>query len=97
MNFSFRKPSYQRPVKPDLRQEISVAIEYDPAAEDAPSIAASGKAEASKQIRRIAQRYGVPLVRNDALAKHLSEIEVEHEITPDLYESVAKVLYDIEE
>lgn len=72
--------------------EIAVALRYDPENMDAPQVVASGRRLQAQEIRRIARRHGVPVIRNVPLARALIELELAEEIPGELYEAVAEVL-----
>lgn len=71
---------------------IAVAIQYDENTMQAPEVVASGRGPKADEIRRLAKRHGVPIVRNINLARALVNVDVEDEIPADLYEAVAEVL-----
>ena len=77
---------------------LAVAILYDEDTMRAPEVIASGRGGKADEIRRLAKRHGVPIVRNVNLARALINVDVEDEIPGDLYEAVAEVLmfvYDL--
>lgn len=71
---------------------IAVAIQYDENTMQAPEVVASGRGPKADEIRRLAKRHQVPIVRNINLARALINVDVEDEIPADLYEAVAEVL-----
>lgn len=71
---------------------IAVALRYDEQTMEAPQVIASGRRLIAARIRRIAQQHGVPIIRNVPLARALVDLEIDEEIPPELYETVAEVL-----
>lgn len=71
---------------------IAVAIRYDQATMEAPTVVAKGAELIAAQIRRLAQESHVPVVHDVALARALYELEVGAEIPEELYNAVAAVL-----
>lgn len=72
--------------------EIAVAIDYDPETMNAPKIVTKGERNIAKEIIRIAEEAGVPIMENIALAHALNELEIDDEVPEDLYEAIAEVL-----
>ena len=71
---------------------VAVAIRYDRDEMDAPHVVATGKGQRARKIKRLARRFGVPVVRNVALARGLFECDSDAAIPPDFYEPVAEIL-----
>ena len=76
----------------DLRKEFAAALRYEPGQVSAPVIVAAGRGLQAKQIRETAEKAGVPLYQDQALAKTLHDLGLGAEIPPQLYEAVAKIL-----
>jgi flagellar biosynthetic protein FlhB len=71
---------------------VAVAIRYD-AATGAPRVVAKGQGLVAARIRAEAERHGVPLVRDIALARTLHKVcDLGGEIPVELYEAVARLL-----
>lgn len=71
---------------------VAVALKYE-AGKSAPRVVAKGAGTVATRIRERAMESGVPLVKDIPLARALhAGCEVGHEIPPDLYAAVAKVL-----
>ncbi len=71
---------------------VAVAIAYERNS-GAPRVIAKGTGDLAAKIRAEAERAGVPLVRNVALARALHAVcEVGEQIPADLYEAVARLL-----
>ena len=58
----------------------------------APRVVAKGKGEIAKKIRETAQEHNIPIHRDDGLVELLAEVELDREIPPELYASVAEIL-----
>ncbi len=70
----------------------AIALEYDPAQEDAPRVIASGRGILAEKIIERAKESDVPIHRDDKLADTLSRLEIGEVIPPELYEVVAEIL-----
>ena len=71
---------------------LAVAITYERAG-GAPRLVAKGTGDLARKIREEAERHGVPIVRNIALARALHAVcEVGEQIPAELYEAVARLL-----
>ena len=75
----------------------AAAIAYDPAEHDVPILAAFGEGYIAQKIVSIAKDSGIPVLPDPSLTSMLSKISVGDEISPDLYEAVAKVLAFVSE
>jgi len=72
---------------------IAVALKYEPEKMSAPVVVAKGMRKLAEKIREIAQKHGVPIVRNPELARLLYRmVDVGEEIPVKLYQAVAEVL-----
>lgn len=76
----------------DLRKEIATALRYEPRKDNAPTIVATGQGLKAQKIKEIAQESGIPVYRDQSLAKTLHDLGIGREIPTELYEAVAKVL-----
>ncbi len=71
----------------------AVAIQYDNATMEAPSVVAKGADHMADKIREIARAHGVPIVRRPELTRTLfATVEPGHTIPQDLYMAIAEVL-----
>ena len=74
---------------------IACALRYDEKdGDEAPVVVASGEGDLAARIRRAAEDYGVPVVRDVPLAHALAELEIGDAIPEALYEAVAEILRD---
>jgi flagellar biosynthesis protein len=72
--------------------QVAVALGYNPDQESAPRVVATGKGEIARRIVEIAERHGVHIHQDAALAERLSMLELESVIPPELYQIVAELL-----
>jgi len=70
----------------------AAAVSFDPNENDVPILAAFGEGFLARKIVEVAQESGVPILPDPSLSSMLKKISVGDEISPDLYEAVAKVL-----
>jgi len=71
----------------------SVAIRYESEMMGAPKVVAKGMDEIAFKIREVAKENNVPIVEKPVLARSLySEVDIDEEITEELYKPVAEVL-----
>jgi flagellar biosynthesis protein len=81
----------------EKRVSRAAAISYDPDAIGVPVLAAFGEGHLAEKIVEIAKESGVPVMPDPSLASMLSKISVGDEISPEMYEAVAKVLAFVSE
>ncbi len=79
----------------DLRKEFATALRYEPGKDKAPVVVAAGRGLQAKQIKEIAEKAGVPVYQDQALAKTLYDLGIGVEIPPNLYEAIAKILVHV--
>lgn len=73
-------------------RQVAVALEYDPAAADAPRITASGKGALADQILQLAFANGVKVRTDPDLAQVLAAVEVDTVIPIEAFAAVAEIL-----
>lgn len=72
---------------------IAVALYYEAGETDLPIVVAKGEGELAREIRRIAEEEGIPVMRNVDLARRLQATATVDQYIPDeLIEPVAEVL-----
>lgn len=71
---------------------VAVALRYNDQEMRAPTVVSAGRGEIALEIKRLARRYNVPIVRNVELARALVDTEVDREIPAEFYEPVAEIL-----
>ncbi len=72
--------------------EIAVAIVYREPEMEAPQVLARGRGPIAAEMRRLARKHDIPIVRDVPLARALVLLEDDEEIPEDLFEAVAEVL-----
>lgn len=70
----------------------AAALSYEPGADHAPKVVASGKGIIAEKIIEKAKEAKVPVYEDEHLAETLSDIRLGSEIPPELYDVVAEVL-----
>ncbi len=71
---------------------VAVALRYRESEMRAPTIVACGKGVTARKIKKLARRYGIPIVRNVDLARALVDVGLDSQIPEEFYEPVAEVL-----
>lgn len=72
---------------------IAVALYYEAGETDLPVVVAKGEGELAREIRRIAEEEGIPVMQNVDLARRLqATVPVDQYIPDELIEPVAEVL-----
>ncbi|MCD4655806.1 EscU/YscU/HrcU family type III secretion system export apparatus switch protein, partial [bacterium] len=71
---------------------FAVALEYREATGSAPRVIAKGAFESAAEIRRLAAKFKVPVVRHPPLARQLFLLMIEEEIPLELFRAVAELL-----
>ena len=79
------------PTPPPARRR-AVALTYRPRADRAPKVVAKGAGLLADRITTLAERHGVPLHHDPALAQFLSQLPLGGEIPPRLYRVIAELL-----
>lgn len=72
---------------------LAVALRYAPEECDAPYLVAKGRDEEALALRREAERFGIPVLRDVPLARGLIHYDVGEEIPEELYKAAAAVLH----
>ena len=75
----------------------AAALSYDPEENEVPILSAFGEGYIAQKIVSVARESGVPILPDPTLSSMLSKISVGDEISPDMYEAVAKVLVFVSE
>jgi len=73
-------------------RQVAVALRYREDSEAAPRVVAKGYGTVADSIVRLAQQHGVPLHRDEDLARVLVQLDLNALIPPELYAAVAEVL-----
>lgn len=75
----------------------AAALSYDPGENDVPVLTAFGEGYVAQKIVEVAKESGVPVLPDPSLTSMLSKLSVGDEISPEMYEAVAKVLVFVSE
>ncbi|HZS00130.1 MAG TPA: EscU/YscU/HrcU family type III secretion system export apparatus switch protein [Chloroflexota bacterium] len=78
--------------RPRPARKQAVALAYDPLADAAPRVTASGQGLVAEEIVQRARDAGVPVKADAALASGLAALQVGSAIPPELWRAVAEVL-----
>jgi len=70
----------------------AVALRYDREKDSAPKVVAKGKGHIGEKIIQIAKEHNIPIKEDPVLVETLSQIEINQEIPPELYQAVAEIL-----
>lgn len=74
----------------DKRQK-AVALKYKMGEDRAPKVSAKGEAYMAERIMDVAKEHGVPIKEDVLLVEMLSQLEVDEQIPPSLYQAVADI------
>jgi FlhB-like protein len=74
------------------QRDRAVALKYRKDEDNAPKIVAKGEGHIAERIKEIARQMDIPLHRDDTLVELLAQIEINHEIPPELYAAIAELL-----
>lgn len=85
-----------KPADSSELKDVAVAIVYDEAGMKAPAVAAIGERELARIVKRYARRYGIPVRLERKLAEALVGLGPDDPVPAGLFESVARVLVDLE-
>ncbi|MDQ0299115.1 flagellar biosynthesis protein [Salibacterium salarium] len=81
-------------------RKSAVALGYQAQSQNAPNVKAKGKGYVAEEIIQRAKQNNVPIQEDPSLVELLSQLEINQNIPPDLYEVVAEVfafLYRIDQ
>ena len=70
----------------------AVAIKYDSAKDKSPKVVAKGSGNIAEKIIAVANENGVPIKEDSDLVQVLSQIDIDKEIPPSVYQVVAELL-----
>ena len=87
----YRKPVEEPETDPHAEKK-AVALKYDQARDRAPRVTAKGRGHVAEHILASAQRNTVPVYQNKTLVNMLMALELDREIPPELYHSIAEVM-----
>lgn len=87
----YKKPMEEPETDPQAEKK-AVALQYDQARDRAPRVTAKGRGYVAENILAAAQRSTVPVYQNKTLVNMLMALELDREIPPELYHSIAEVM-----
>ena len=70
----------------------AVAVKYDSKSDTAPRVTAKGRSHVADRILAEAKKHGIPVYQNKSLVNMLMALEIDREIPPELYRSIAEIL-----
>lgn len=69
-----------------------VALKYDPPEDSAPKVTAKGQGIVAEKIIEVAKKNNIPIKNDPELVNILSQLDLDEEIPPTVYQVVAEVL-----
>ena len=69
-----------------------VALKYDPPEDSAPKVTAKGQGIVAEKIIEVAKKNNIPIRNDPELVNILSQLDLDEEIPPTVYQVVAEVL-----
>lgn len=84
-------------VKEESRSRVAsprraIALRYRPDEGSAPRVTAKGSGELAERILAMARKHGIPIREDKELVQVLSHLDIDEEISPELYRVVAELL-----
>lgn len=73
----------------------ALALSYRHDKDSAPRVVAKGAGFVAEQILSVAKQHDIPIYQNRVLAGMLMAVEIDREVPPELYQTVAEVLAHI--
>ena len=74
------------------QEQKAVAVRYDVEKDRAPRVTAKGRSLVADRILAEAKKNGIPVYQNNSLVNMLMALEIDREIPPELYRTIAEVL-----
>src|SRR5262249_38167321 len=71
-------------------RRAAIALKYDAATDHAPRVVAKGRGLVAEKIIALAQAQGIPMREDPDLVQMLTQIDLDQEIPPTLYQVVAE-------
>lgn len=90
MNIENQELSVQE--QENIADKRAVALRYEPQRQQAPKVVAKGRGFVAENILAAAQKNAIPVYQNKSLVNMLMALELDREIPPELYRTVAEVL-----
>ena len=74
------------------KRKSAVSLRYDPSKYDAPRVTAKGQGAIAERIISLAKENNIPIKEDPDLVEVLSQIDINQEIPPSVYQVVAELL-----
>jgi flagellar biosynthesis protein len=74
------------------RTKSAVSLRYDSLTSTAPKVTAKGKGQVAENIIALAHEHNIPVQQDPDLIEVLSQVDVDQEIPPAVYQVVAELL-----
>ncbi len=75
-----------------IAEQKAVALKYDMQQDTAPRVIAKGRGHVAEHILETAQKNSIPVYQNKSLVSMLMALEIDREIPPELYKTIAEVM-----
>ena len=75
-----------------IAEQKAVALKYDMQQDKAPRVIAKGRGHVAEHILETAQKNSIPVYQNKSLVSMLMALEIDREIPPELYKTIAEVM-----
>ena len=76
----------------EIAEQKAVALKYDMHQDTAPRVIAKGRGHVAEHILETAQKNSIPVYQNKSLVSMLMALEIDREIPPELYKTIAEVM-----
>ena len=70
----------------------AVSLQYEPHTHEAPIVTAKGQGIVAEKIIEVAKKHNIPIKDDPDLVEILSQLELEEQIPPPVYQVVAEIL-----
>lgn len=92
MNMNMENQELSVKEQENIADKRAVALRYEPQGQQAPKVVAKGRGFVAENILAAAQKNAIPVYQNKSLVNMLMALELDREIPPELYRTVAEVL-----
>ncbi|MGP1407233.1 EscU/YscU/HrcU family type III secretion system export apparatus switch protein [Selenomonas sp.] len=92
MNMNMENQELSVQEQENIADKRAVALRYEPQRQQAPKVVAKGRGFVAENILAAAQKNAIPVYQNKSLVNMLMALELDREIPPELYRTVAEVL-----
>ena len=92
MNMNIENQELSVKEQENIADKRAVALRYEPQRRQAPKVVAKGRGFVAENILAAAQKNAIPVYQNKSLVNMLMALELDREIPPELYRTVAEVL-----